>query len=706
MNLYVLPNLAAHAVKPVEIIDPPAVTRPAFRDKAEYRRWCSDSATEHVFVSVVEGVNPHVRVSAGNAPWRLHAIVGEFDATVPSDWESEHLRKADTPPTWSTRTFSGHGRVYWELAIPVDISNPRFADEFFKVAYAELKARRCGPGFEQAESAKVTQYFEAGTDWTKIGGPIPEATIEAWKFKAAQRVNWAKEAVAIPIERVRAEAEKRWPGRWPGGYKLFEVGARGVRFWDDTADAASVLVTESGCVCFTGDKTFMSWSEIFGPDWVKRQSEDIVGNALLNLWCEPATGRYWRKETTGRKVQIPTRSDLILHLTVAGLSPRAPRGETLSEIDRAIYALQQTRCVDGIHPAFYCPEDVVTVGQKRLLNTSQVRPGVPAPEKGEWGKGFPWLAKFFEASLREVQLPYFLAWFAHGYQAALLGQPARGLAMFIAGNSGMGKTLTSTEIAGYVFGAREDASSFLTGEDSFNAGLLGVPLWTVDDAVASSDRKRHMRYSQIVKYVTANDSIKARGMYREGYTVYWRGRLIVTLNMDAESARMLPCFDITSVDKMLVFRFYDHDLVFPSIEEIRAELPYFCAFLRDWTIPEELRSPRFGVKPYHHPDLVLAAAEASETMGAEELLLIWRKRYFEDNKDKTEWVGTASELITEFSRYEDLRELATRQIPTVNSMGRYVSTLEARGEEWIMRVPSRRSRYRAIRVLAPDPDES
>lgn len=703
MNFFTIPNLSSSKVSAVEVVEPPAVTRPAFKDKEAYRKWCADLGTEHVFVSVVEGLSPHLRVSAGNPAWRLHGLVGEYDGAIPKDWYTENLAKARIPPEWATRTFSGRGRVYWSFATPIDVSVPRFAEEFLKVAYRELRAKALGPGFESAESSKLTQYFEAGTEWARLGGPIPDAVAEAWKYLAAQKVDWSKEATVIPIERIRSEAEKRWPGRWPGGWGLFDVGARGIRFWDASADAASVMVTEAGCVCHTGDKGWVTWSEIFGAEWVRKQSEDIIGTALTNLWCEPCAGRYWRKEPGGKKVQIPTRTDLILHLTVAGLSPRVPKGELLSEIDRAIYTLQRTRTVDGIHPAFYAPEDVVQIGGRSYLNTSTVRPGPAAPDRGVWGKGFPWLAKFIDTAFRD-QKTRLIAWFAHQYQGALAGRPTRGCALFVAGNSGIGKTYLSSVIAPYVFGGREDASSFLLGDDGLNANLLGSPLWTVDDAIAAVDRKRHLVYSQIVKHVTANDTIKARGMYREGYTAPWNGRLIITLNLDAESLGMLPSLEISSKEKMIVFRMYDHTLVFPAIDSIMAELPFFCAYLRDFVIPDTLRDVRFGVKGYQHPDLATAAAEASDTMGAEQLLDIWRRRWFAENPEAKEWSGTATDLMTEFERYESLRGLANRQIPTINAMGRYVSKLEARGEKWISRGKATRAGYRPIRISKPDSD--
>jgi len=704
--LFRIANLSSPKAERAEIIDPPVVSRPPFKDKTAYRKWCADPATDHAFLSPVEGLSPHLRVSASNPPWKLHGLVGEYDATVPEDWETRHLSKGPFPPMWATRTFSGHGRVYWAFAVPVEISNPRLAEEFYKVAFTELKARKLGPGFELAESSKPTQYFEIGTDWVRVGGaPISEATLAAWVFKAAQRVDWAKEAPGIPIERVRAEAERRWPGRWPGGWDHFDVGVRGIRFWDDSADAESVLVTESGCVCWTGERSWMPWREIFGPDWVRRQSEDIIGTAISNLWCEPGAGRYWKKKEGGEKVQIPTRTDLILHLNVMGLSPKVPKGETLSEIERAIFTLQETRSVHGIHPAFYNPNDVVVISRKRYLNVSTVRPGIAAPGKHRWGEGFPWIAEFFKQSLRE-QLWHVMAWFAVSYRQALEGNPKPGLVLLLCGPASTGKTFTSTKLARYVFGDSEDASSFLLGEDQFNSTLMGCPLWTVDDAVAATDRKIHDRYSQLLKQISANASLKFRGMWREGYTAMWGGRAIVTFNDDPESLLMMPGWDRSITDKTMLAKVYPHNLKFPSDEELAAELPHFCAFLRDWEIPPEIAvGGRFGIAPYHHPELMAAAAEASDTMGPEQLILMWRERYFADHPEKDKWEGHTSALQQAIESYESIADLARRQIRSANVMARYLNKLLARGVKWLGRKHAHKNGQKILVITKPTADE-
>ena len=45
MNFFTIPNLSSSRVSAVEVVEPPAITRPAFKDKEAYRKWCADGAT-------------------------------------------------------------------------------------------------------------------------------------------------------------------------------------------------------------------------------------------------------------------------------------------------------------------------------------------------------------------------------------------------------------------------------------------------------------------------------------------------------------------------------------------------------------------------------------------------------------------------------------------------------------------------------------
>jgi hypothetical protein len=85
-----------------------------------------------------------------------------------------------------------------------------------------------------------------------------------------------------------------------------------------------------------------------------------------------------------------------------------------------------------------------------------------------------------------------------------------------------------------------------------------------------------------------------------------------------------------------------------------SKLPAFLHFLLNWEVPKELRHPRYGMKTWHHPELLLALdALAPETR----LLSLIDEVLFTEHENelgggnlvtrsraKDSWQGTAEEL--------------------------------------------------------------
>jgi hypothetical protein len=87
-------------------------------------------------------------------------------------------------------------------------------------------------------------------------------------------------------------------------------------------------------------------------------------------------------------------------------------------------------------------------------------------------------------------------------------------------------------------------------------------------------------------------------------------------------------------------------------QKLISELPAFLHFLLNWEIPQEIRHPRYGMKTWHHPELLRALdALAPETR----LLSLIDEVLFTDfdiehgpvrsiSKAKDSWQGSAEEL--------------------------------------------------------------
>ena len=127
-----------------------------------------------------------------------------------------------------------------------------------------------------------------------------------------------------------------------------------------------------------------------------------------------------------------------------------------------------------------------------------------------------------------------------------------------------------------------------------------------------------------------------------------------------------------------------------------AELPAFVHFLENYEIPVALRSPRFGVVHYHHPELL----EALSSLAPEQQLLeMIDQRVF--YMKQMPWTGSALTLHTTLTDdMSSVKKQAMALIPTVTTCGSYMSRLAKQMPE---RVTSKRVHGHAqYTILPPD----
>ena len=123
--------------------------KPKFQTKADFRAWCADAKTDHVFYSLVEGSAPSKRISTDNPPNLIHGIVADYDAPV--NWPEVDAiigaKCAAHPPTWRSETQSGYIRLVWEFEKALPIS-PEMFDTFIKCLKNIIKLARVFAGFD------------------------------------------------------------------------------------------------------------------------------------------------------------------------------------------------------------------------------------------------------------------------------------------------------------------------------------------------------------------------------------------------------------------------------------------------------------------------------------------------------------------------------------------------------------------------------
>jgi len=129
-----------------------------------------------------------------------------------------------------------------------------------------------------------------------------------------------------------------------------------------------------------------------------------------------------------------------------------------------------------------------------------------------------------------------------------------------------------------------------------------------------------------------------------------------------------------------------------SDAQLDAELPFFGAFLRDWTPPDycTVTNPRFGVAAYAHPDLLVSAGSTSPTASFRELLELWRDEWFSPGafgEADQEWRGNPTSLCQAIGKIESLRALFVRY--NANQVGTHLAKMHRQGVPYLTRTGDR-----------------
>lgn len=664
-------------------------------DKTTHRQWCGELTTQHAFISAFEGLDPRSRVSydAGNPPFKMHGLVIDYDAEVTqSHIDSRKLKiPSEFKPTHVSRTYSGNARVVWQFEKPVLLASKAQYKKFAIELNRHLKLSSWFAGFETASFSDAAHYYEIGTNWQPMFPDyrIPSNLLELWLYESGKDIPIVEDApqYAIPFEALAAEAEARFPGRWKGP---FEEGRRGIRFWDSTAsDDTAAILRKDGALCFTGGKGFVSWREIFGGSFVEKFEADRIAS-IRQVTCYD--GRSFWVLRSDRWVEV-SKEDFGQTLRVQGFS--SLRKGPSSETDRIENDIKLNRFVRSAMPFVHFPTGIIVHKGEQYLNYSTVKALQPAPpmtegkmQLSDGRKYFPFLMDFFSNFFEpptpkddRLQLEYFYAWLKHFYTNALAETPRQGQIVVIAGPPGRGKTFLTRGIVANMVGGCEDAANFLVDGQVWTDTVCESPIMAIDDSLAAADPKAQLRFTALIKKIVANTAITYNGKFKKQGLLPWYGRVMITSNLDPESLKILPNMEISVLDKISLFKAANSKTKLPGEMEQRklvaAELPYFCRWLLDWTVPDHLVSedPRFGVNPYHHIDLHQASVQQGHSHTVFELLMDFIESEKEQHPEKDAWEGRCTSLYREMAI---LGESMMKRV-TVHQLGTSLGMLVSRG---------------------------
>lgn len=669
-------------------------------DKPKWLVWRALPSTEHLLYTPGVGINPNIRAnSKTNVIRKLSALVADYDSLVSEVIEDHALKnmRSDLKPTWMSTTFSGGRRLVWIFESSI-VFDAVLAKNFYHIAARETLWEKIFSGPDRNGWSDPYRIFDVGHSWRQLSDkPIPTNVLHLWLTEAAKGVDWTKLGeIVIPLEEVEAEVHRQFPGQWSGS---FSEGARGPVFWDGGGNPSSCILRTNGVTCFSREKLFFSWSEILGAAFVRKFQADRVGAAVTSTWWDGRNyfckddAQWWTHTTETVK-----RAMKVDH----GLDDGKGRGETCSEVDRALRFVEKHRRVAGAVPIVFNPDDIVHINGQKFLNTSHVKPMQPADERQEWAVNFAWIAAFLEARFLSNERPYLLAWFQRAYVGALSGNPMRCQALFLVGGVNLGKTLFSNKIVGGALGGFADASSHIAKGSEFNKELGETGLLCIDDGEVATDAEAHRRWTESVKKVVSNPVFTWRAMRRDPQTIPLNAKLIATLNDDSFSVQMIPDLALSVEEKIMVLRFHDDPFSFQPnhVQEpvIESELPFFLRWLVDWSPPPEvIGDSRLGVKSFINEDLRAKALHSGGVGDLLELVGIFLKSIPPEDGD---WIGTASDFYSQATRWDDTKMLVSKYSPRV--IGRRFSEASRIRDSGISLADENKKRGNSYRISNPE----
>ncbi|MFA6543767.1 MAG: hypothetical protein WCS99_05040 [Limisphaerales bacterium] len=379
-----------------------------------------------------------------------------------------------------------------------------------------------------------------------------------------------------------------------------------------------------------------------------------VTNALPlpPLYYLPNDGSYWKADSSGKWIKI-NEGSAMLEIRAAGFDAKSPAD--LSEADRCRLDLQTRQNVTYAAPLAGYRAGHYRINESDVLVTESPRPIVP--RAGEW----PTLRLLFERMFADStcdQLPYFYGWLKRGIEATRSGHWMPGQALAMAGPINSAKSLTQELITGLLGGRSAKPYLYLTGDTTFNGDLFRAEHLMVEDEAESKDFRARRHFAAGIKGIAVNRNHYCHGKHKQALTLTPIWRLTISLNDDPERLLVLPPLDDDVADKVILLKTQACAMPMPTAtpEELEAfkqrltgELPAFAAFLGAWEIPERLRSPRFGITHFHHPDLVEVlkkAAPEHRLLDLIDLGLDFREHagLNQHGVDCRAWEGTALEL--------------------------------------------------------------
>lgn len=328
---------------------------------------------------------------------------------------------------------------------------------------------------------------------------------------------------------------------------------------------------------------------------------------VADMFYHTKQHKFWYEDDHGKWISVDAGTAKKL-LALQGVRIKCNEGEELSPADIMLLDIRASKNVEFAGPLAGHKAGHRIVNRSSILVTES--PNLLVPAKGEWKLLGQFLCGMFN-NPPEDQLPYLFALLQRGLRSFYSNTWSQSQAVALIGPAGAGKSLFQSLVTVMFGGRSAKPHLFMSGRTNFNGDLARAEhLMMEDDRESCGDSQRRALGNHI-KQIAVNHFQHCHAKFAQGVSLDPIWRLTLSLNDNPERLRILPEMDSGTADKFMLFKVAVKKL--PEVpagtenlfEALAAELPAFVFHLmNEWVMPEEIGDARYGVKHYHHPDIL------------------------------------------------------------------------------------------------------
>jgi hypothetical protein len=387
-------------------------------------------------------------------------------------------------------------------------------------------------------------------------------------------------------------------------------------------------------------------------------SKDKKPPVNVEVFFDVRDGSYWYK-VNGRYLQLG-KTELRWHFQKLGLSygTSAQYFDGIQEIDWPLFNATENRRIDYAGSLAGHRVGVFTDGSDRSYLITGEAAGVwedmpkKAPEP-----------KFFGAFIRELlpndQWLYFCYWLSIGLRALREQSFMPGQVVFLIGPSQCGKSLLQDIITQVLGGREANPFKYMMELTQFNLDISQAEHWKMEDPKSTTDNRARRQFGDALKEVTVTRTFSIHKKGKDALPLKIMRRVTCSINDETENVARIPPQDHSIMDKNFIlkcdkvsdafapYRFDGTPSLFKDKKPddalnqpllwktILNEVPAIRAWLLSQfrNVPREMRDDRFGIRAWHHPEILSQLTEL--TPEARLLMLIDEVLFADDSAPVT-----------------------------------------------------------------------